>query len=92
MNFLEWSEKQLDDPWTYNLLFRKAISRIGKLRKQNPEKVKKMIVEKLEKARQEYGEPQDNKYDFEKELNEEIIDLVFGWVLVQDYLQEVKAH
>lgn len=88
--FIKWAKAQLKDGYTYHEYFRKAHALLLQYEQENPVKVRKMLVEKLTKAADEYGSPLDNKgkYDFEKELEMEIMDLVFGWPLVQNYLKD----
>lgn len=88
--FIEWATAQLEDGYTYHNYFRKAHALLLDYEKRNPEKIKQMLVEKLTKAADEYGDPISNKekYNFDKELEMEIMDLVFGWPLVQAYLED----
>lgn len=90
--FIKWAKKKLkeDNGYTYHELFRKAQARIFEYEKKNPGEVTKILVAKLSKAADEYGSPLDNKgkYNIEKELEMEVMDLVLGWPLISLYLEE----
>lgn len=88
--FIQWAKAQLKDGYTYHEYFRKAHSLLLEYEQGSPSKVRKMLVEKLTKAADEYGDPISNKgkYKFDKELEMEVMDLVFGWPLVREYLKD----
>ena len=88
--FISWAKSQLKDGYTYHEYFRKAHALLLQYEQSDPVEIKKMLIEKLTKAADEYGDPESNrdKYNFDKELEMEIMDLVFGWVMVRDYLLE----
>lgn len=88
--FIDWAKKQLKDGYTYHEYFRKAHSLLLEYEQKPPAGIRKMLVEKLTKAADEYGDPISNKgkYKFDKELEMEIMDLVFGWPMVRDYLKD----
>lgn len=90
--FIKWAKAQLKDGYTYHEMFRKTHALLLEYEHKNPVAIRKMLVEKLTKAADEYGDPISNrgKYQFEKELEMEIMDLVFGWPLVRDYLDVNK--
>ena len=87
-DFIQYAKKQLKDGYTYHEMFRKAHALLLEYEQKPPVQIRKMLVEKLTKAADEYGDPKDNrdKYDIPKELEMEIMDLVFGWRLVAEYL------
>lgn len=88
--FIKWAKAQLKDGYTYHEYFRKAHSLLLQFEQGNPVATRKMLVEKLTKAAEEYGDPISNKgkYNFEKELEMEVMDLVFGWPMVREYLKD----
>lgn len=88
--FIAWAKAQLKDGYTYHEYFRKAHALLLEYEQRPPAKIRKMLIEKLTKAADEYGDPISNKdkYDFDKELEMEIMDLVFGWVMVREYLKD----
>jgi hypothetical protein len=88
--FIKWATAQLEDGYTYHEYFRKAHSFLLKYEKADPVAIKNMLVEKLTKAADEYGDPISNKdkYNFDKELEMEVMDLVFGWPMVRQYLKD----
>lgn len=88
--FIEWATAQLEDGYTYHEYFRKAHALLLEYEQKPPRGIRKMLVEKLTKAADEYGDPISNKdkYNFDKELEMEIMDLVFGWVMVREYLKD----
>ena len=88
--FIKWAVDQLNDGYTYHEYFRKTHSLLLKYEQSDPEIIRNMLIDKLTKAADEYGDPISNKgkYDFPKELEMEIMDLVFGWPLVAKYLED----
>ena len=59
--FIDWAKKQLKDGYTYHEYFRKAHSLLLEYEQKPPVGVRKMLVEKLTKAADEYGDPISNK-------------------------------
>jgi len=88
--FIVWAKSQLKDGYTYHEYFRKTHALLLDYEKRDPTKIIAMLEEKLTKAADEYGDPISNKdkYNFDKELEMEIMDLVFGWPLVFQYLKK----
>lgn len=88
--FIKWAKAELKDGYTYHNYFRRAHALLLQYEQSNPVTIRKMLVEKLTKAADEYGDPISNKgkYQFDKELEMEIMDLVFGWPMVREYLED----
>lgn len=86
--FIDWVVNKLKDDDEYYTLFDNAYALLNQYENMPKEEVIKTIVSKLTKAADEYGAPEDNidKYDFDKELEMELTDLVFGWPLVRSYI------
>lgn len=92
-DFIKYAKKQLKDGWTYHEMFRKAHALLMEYEFKKPaNEIVDMLVEKLTKAAEEYGDPKDNrkKYNVPKELEMEIMDLVFGWPLIKTYLDSMS--
>lgn len=88
--FIEYAKAKLKDGWTYHEMFRKAHATLLEYEQMPPIKIRKLMVAKLTKAADEYGSPLDNrgKYNVEKEIEMEVMDLVFGWPFIRDYLND----
>jgi hypothetical protein len=99
--FIAFAKKELKDGWTYHELFRKAQVLLSKYEfYTNSNEVVKRLVKKLELAAEEHGDPR-NFYDrfktkdeffarINKEIEYEVLDLVFGWPLIAKYYDEIK--
>lgn len=98
--FIQFTKKQLKDGWTYHFLYRKTHVLLTKYEFSiNSAEVVKRLVKKLELAAIEHGDPKDfynrfkTKEEFaeaiNKEIEMEVLDLVFGWPLIFTYYDEL---
>lgn len=90
--FIEYAVGKISDGYTYHEMFRKTHALLLEYERKDPHRIQKMLIDKLTKAAEEYGDPMDNKgkYNVTKELEMEIMDLVFGWPLIRSYLDDAK--
>lgn len=93
--FIKWAEKELEKNAHSYFIDAQYFISLYQLKKNGT--IKKALIEKLTKAAEEYGDPISNKdkYNFAKEMEMEVIDLVFGWPMVKKYImiyEKRKLH
>ena len=85
--FLKFVRAEMKDGYKYHERFRKARALLLEWEQMPPTKVTKMLMDKLKISAEEYGDPRENKgkYDIQKEIGYEVLDMVFGWPQVDDW-------